>query len=142
MFSLLLLLSVCVGYYYLHKYYPRDTKEQIYFTIFIIVWLTIIYVMNFQEYFVYKMFKQIYDIQQKPLYDISDFYSEKDNTLDQFNLMILQNQGSRCGRCQNFILPKDSKYASLTYRQPLEQGGKHTHDNLMVVCPNCNTSFY
>ena len=98
--------------------------------------------MNFQEYFVYKMFKQIYDIQQKPLYDISDFYSEKDNTLDQFNLMILQNQGSRCGKCQNFILPKDSKYSSLTYRQPLHQGGTHDHNNLMIVCPNCNTTFY
>ena len=56
--------------------------------------------------------------------------------------MILQNQGSRCGKCQNFILPKDSKYSSLTYRQPLHQGGTHDHNNLMIVCPNCNTAFY
>jgi len=142
MFSLLLLLFVCVGYYYLNKFFPREISEQIYFSIFIIVWITIIYLMNFQEFFMYKVFKQIYDIQQKPLYDISDFYSVKDDTLDQFNLMILQNQGSRCAKCQNFILPKDSKYASLTYKVPLNNGGTHDHNNLMIVCPNCNTVFY
>ena len=142
MFSLLLLLVVCVGYYYLNKFFPRETSEQIYFSICIIVWVTIIYLMNFQEFFMYKVFKQIYDIQQKPLYDISDFYSVKDDTLDQFNLMILQNQGSRCGQCGNFILPKDIHYTSLNYRIPLNQGGQHNHNNLMVVCPNCNTIFY
>jgi hypothetical protein len=142
MFSLLLLLFICIGYYYLHKLYPRETSEQLYFVIFISSWITIIYLMNFQQLFVYKVCKQIYDIQQKPLYDISDFYSEKDNTLDQFNQMILQNQGSRCGKCYNFILPNDSKYTSLTYKVPLENGGTHDQYNLMVVCPNCNTPLY
>jgi hypothetical protein len=142
MFPLLLLLLICVGYYYLNKSFPRETSEQIYFCIFIIVWLTIIYLMNFQEFFMYKVFKQIHDIQKKPLYDISDFYSVKDDTLDQFNMMVLQNQGSRCATCQNFILPNDIKYTSLNYRIPLQDGGSHDHNNLMVVCPNCNTMYY
>ena len=59
MFSLLLLLSVCVGYYYLNQWYPRDTKAQIYFGITISVWLFIIYLLNFQERFIYRMFTQI-----------------------------------------------------------------------------------
>ena len=56
--------------------------------------------------------------------------------------MLLQNQGSRCAKCNNFILPKDSKYMSLQYKTPLNQGGLHDHSNLMGVCPNCNTVFY
>jgi len=143
MFSLLLLLSVCVGYYYLNQWYPRDTKEQIYFGISISVWLFIIYLLNFQERFIYRMFTQIYDIQKKPLYDLSDFIDkDKDNESYDFNLMLLQNQGSRCGSCNNFILPKDIKYTSLNYKVPLNNGGLHDHTNLMVVCPNCNTEFY
>ena len=73
MFSLLLVIVICVGYYYLHKFYPRETQEQIYFTLFIVVWLTIIYLINFQEVFMYHIFKQIYEVQNKPLYDLSVF---------------------------------------------------------------------
>ena len=35
MFSLLLLIGICVGYYYLNLYYPREQKEHIYFGIFV-----------------------------------------------------------------------------------------------------------
>lgn len=97
--------------------------------------------MNFQEVFMYKIFKEIYDIQQKPLYDLQDFAKKGDST-EEFNLALLQGQGSRCGKCMNFILPKDIKYASLTYKIPLDQGGIHDPSNLMVICPQCNTPFY
>ena len=143
MFSLLVVILVCVGYYYLNMFYPRDTKEQIYFGIFMAVWIVIIYLMNFQEPFMYRMFKQIYDIQKKPLYDLSDFVKKDDsNRSNEFNMMVLQNQGSRCATCNNFILPNDIKYTSLNYRIPLHDGGSHNHNNLMVVCPNCNTAYY
>ena len=55
--------------------------------------------------------------------------------------MLLQNQGSRCDQCGNFILPKDIHYTSLNYRVSLNQGGQHDHNNLMVVCPNCNSQW-
>ena len=140
MFSLLLLIGSCVGYYYLNIYYPREQKEHIYFGIFVAISIVLIYLFNFEEGLVYQIFKNIYDIQKKPLYDLSDFV-KKDESSD-FNLMLLQNQGSRCGECNNFILPKDIKYTSLNYRIPLNQGGLHDHNNLMIVCPNCNTNFY
>ena len=38
----------------------------------ILVWLTFIYLMNFEELFVYNTFKQIYEVQKKPLYDLTD----------------------------------------------------------------------
>ena len=139
MFSLLLLIGLCVGYYYLHQYYPRETKEQIYFGIFAIVSIVLIYLFNFEEGLIHTLFRNIYDIQKKPLYDLSLFrHDEKDNITNQFNSMILQNQGSRCAKCNNFILPRDSKYMSLQYRVPLNQGGTHDHSNLIGVCPNCN----
>jgi hypothetical protein len=140
MFSLLLLLSVCVGYYYVHQFYPRETSELLYFGLFIVVWFVFIYLMNFEEVFMYQTFKQIYDVQQKPLYDISLFANKsKDH---EFTSMLLQNQGSRCGSCGNFILPKDIDYTSLNYKTPLHEGGQHNHDNLQVVCPTCNSQFY
>ena len=145
MLSLLLLIGICVGYYYLNLYYPREEKEHIYFGIFVTVSVILIYLFNFEEGLIHTLFRNIYDIQKKPLYDLSSFkdkQGEKNDITNQFNLMILQNQGSRCGSCSNFILPKDSKYTSLNYRTPLSEGGTHDHSNLMVVCPNCNTTFY
>tara|TARA_Y100000768_G_C23927757_1_gene658417 strand:+ start:420 stop:848 length:429 start_codon:yes stop_codon:yes gene_type:complete len=139
MFSLLLLIGICIGYYYLNLYYPREQKEHIYFGIFVSVSIILIYLFNFEEEFIYKVFKNIYDIQKKPLYDLSFFKDKQDENDKSFNLMLLQNQGSRCGQCSNFILPKDIHYTSLNYRIPLNQGGQHDHNNLMVVCPNCNT---
>tara|TARA_B100001094_G_scaffold85134_1_gene81507 strand:+ start:344 stop:772 length:429 start_codon:yes stop_codon:yes gene_type:complete len=142
MFSLLLLIGICVGYYYLNLYYPREEKEHIYFGIFVTVSIILIYLFNFEEGLIYKVFRNIYDIQKKPLYDLSFFKDNQDENNLSFNSMLLQNQGSRCGQCGNFILPKDIHYTSLNYRIPLNQGGQHSHNNLMVVCPNCNTSFY
>ena len=142
MFSLLVVLFVCVCYYYLNKCYPRETKEQIYFAVFILVWLTFIYLMNFEELFVYNTFKQIYEVQKKPLYDLSVFDKHKQEKNYDFNLMLLQNQGSRCGKCGNFILSKDIQYTNINYKIPLHEGGHSNHDNLMVVCPNCNIQFY
>ena len=142
MFSLLLLIGICVGYYYLNLYYPREEIEHIYFGIFVTVSIILIYLFNFEEGLIYKVFRNIYDIQKKPLYDLSFFKDNQDENDLSFNSMLLQNQGSRCGQCGNFILPKDIHYTSLNYRIPLNQGGQHNHNNLMVVCPNCNTSYF
>tara|TARA_B000000557_G_C20652217_1_gene391064 strand:- start:458 stop:718 length:261 start_codon:yes stop_codon:yes gene_type:complete len=84
MFSLLLLLATCVGYYYLDIYYPRETKEKIYFAAFIVSWLTLIYLMNFQEEFIYKMFSQLKEIQKKPRYDLDFFYKEREKEFKEY----------------------------------------------------------
>ena len=137
MLSLLLLICFCVGYFYLHKFRPRSQKEMIYVSVFVGIYIVILYLANFQQELLHKLFKQIYDIQNKPLYDLSDF-SKPDNSVKEFQLQMLQNQGSRCSLCQNFILPKDIDYTSIQYKLPLHQGGSHSHDNLHVVCPNCH----
>ena len=82
MFSLLLFLTVAVGYYYYSQYYPREWLDHVYFGVFMSVWLTIIYLMNFKEMFVYRVFKQLYEVQQKPLYDVSVFTTTKDENTE------------------------------------------------------------
>jgi hypothetical protein len=84
MFSLLLLLSFCVGYYYLDMYYPRDTQEKIYVGGGVAGYILLIYFMNFQEEFIYKLFSQIKDIQTKPRYDLDFFYRERDKDFKQY----------------------------------------------------------
>ena len=73
MLSLLLLIGFCVGYFYLHKFRPRSQKEMIYVSVFVGIYIVILYLANFQQELLHKLFKQIYDIQNKPLYDLSDF---------------------------------------------------------------------
>jgi hypothetical protein len=79
MFSLLLIIATCVIYYYLNLYYPRETKEKLYFTGFIITWITLVYLINFEEEFIYKLFSGIKEIQKKPRYDINYLYKQRDD---------------------------------------------------------------
>lgn len=138
MFSILLIIATCVGYYFLDRYYPRENKEKIYFAVFIGCWILIVYLLNFQQSFMYKIFKQIHDIDNRPLYDLSDF--KKNESQDDFKLMLLNNQNSRCGKCMNYILPDSIPYTGLSYKTPLYNGGEISHDNLMVVCSSCQHS--
>ena len=91
MFSLLLLIATSVGYYYVDIYHPRETKEKIYFVGFVICWLTIIYLMNFQELFIYKLFAQLKDIQEKPRYDLDFFYKEREKEFKNYKLGSIGN---------------------------------------------------
>ena len=84
MFSVLLLLAVCVGYYYLDQYYPRETQEKIYVGAGITGYVLLIYLMNFQEEFIYKLFSHIKNIQEKPRYDLDFFYKEREKDVKNY----------------------------------------------------------
>ena len=81
MFSLLLIIATCVGYYYFDMYYPREMTEKMYFTIFILAWLTLVYLMNFQELFMFKLFSELKEIQKKPRYDIDYYYKKREDDI-------------------------------------------------------------
>lgn len=138
MFSLLLLIAICVGYYYLHMYYPREDKEHVYFGIFVTISVVLIYIFNFEQGLVYKVFHNINDIHKKPLYDMSVF-QEKHDPSDALKMTLLKNQGHRCGKCMNYIMDKDKDSMFLSYRVPLQQGGQNSPDNLMTTCYSCNS---
>jgi hypothetical protein len=86
MFSLLLLIATCVSYYYFDLYYPREIKEKIYFGGFIVIWIAYIYLSNFHEDFIYKLFLQIKDIQEKPRYDLDFFRNEREKELNKYTI--------------------------------------------------------
>jgi len=138
MFSLLLLIAICVGYYYLHKYYPREDKDHIYFGIFVSIGVVLIYLFNFEQGLIYKIFHNIHDIHKKPLYDMSVFQENSDPT-DTLKMSLLKNQGQRCGKCMNYIMDKDTRSMFLSYKVPLQQGGQNSPDNLMIICYSCNS---
>ena len=49
MLSLLFIIGLCVGYYYLDLYYPREMKEKMYFGGFIALCLIVIYLIDFSS---------------------------------------------------------------------------------------------
>ena len=64
MLSLLFIIGLCVGYYYLDLHYPREMKEKMYFGGFIGLCLVVIYLMNFQPEFIYKLFRELKEIEK------------------------------------------------------------------------------
>ena len=69
----LFIIVVIIGYFF-NQRYPQPLKYKIYFGIGCTIFLTFIYFMNYQTPFVYKMAKNIKDIQTQPLHQsIPDF---------------------------------------------------------------------
>ena len=85
MLSLLIIIGLCVGYYYLDLHYPREMKEKIYFGGFISLCLVVIYLMNFQPEFIYKLFRELKEIEKKPRYDLEFFYKQREKEFQNFN---------------------------------------------------------
>ena len=145
MLSILLLIGLCIGYYYLHMKYPREDKELIYFGIFVVIYLVILYLVTYEREFIYRVLHFFYETHKKPLYMIPDNYSS--NIISSMNhstyqtipfkTQVLQQQGSRCSECKNFILMKDEDKYHLDYKFSLYHGGSATMDNLCVICKTC-----
>ena len=140
MFSICLLVIISIGFYFFHQKYPRTQKELIYFGCFITIYLLVWYMLQYQQVFIYKILKHIYDIHKKPLYSLNALesnyelmYDNKQSPTD----YILQQQGSRCAQCNNFILMKDTDKYHLHYKRSLYNGGTPTLDNLEVICQTC-----
>lgn len=145
MYALCFLGFLCIGYYYFNQYYPQELKYNIYFGLFISISVLLLYLFHFEKDMVYKVFKNVNDIHNKPLYDISVFKntSYKDTSFknnisnEQFKSMILDSQGHRCYKCNNFILQNDIRELNLQYKQPIYTSGDNSHNNLMILCPTC-----
>ena len=45
----------------------------------------------------------------------------------------------RCANCVNFILSNEAESAYIHYKQPLEQGGSNSQDNLKLICSGCQS---
>ena len=142
--SLICLSVVCIIYYCIYRWYPEylEEKYHYYFGGFITVYLLIIYMFSYENEFMYKVFKNVYDTSKQPLYSFNAHNSNADlyNSLNQNknikDALAIQQNG-RCDKCGNIIIKQDIGYYKLNYKIPLQYGGKNDINNLCLLCPYC-----
>ena len=126
----------------LHERFEFAVTTQMYYGGFVICFVIFYFLYTFFPEFIYKMFKEIYEIQKKPLYDVQAFnkFKELNDTNRYSQKQILHSkQGGRCANCVNFILANEAESAYIHYKQPLEQGGTNSQDNLKLICSGCQS---
>ena len=141
--GVLLLLVICTLYYIVYKYYPDKLSEKThtYFGIGVAIYGLIYYFFVFESNFTHKVFRNIYESSQQPLYTFNAqnsnaalYYQQNPNADIKETLMV--RQGSRCAQCQNHMMgPQD---ALLSYHTPLQAGGSNDPSNLVALCPGCH----
>ena len=142
--GIILLVVVCTLYYIVYRYFPERLSEKIhmYFGGGVVIYIVLYYAMVFETNFTHKMFQNIYDSTQQPLYTFNakgsnaNLYYQQNPNAD-LKERLLTIQGSRCAQCQNYLVgPND---AMMSYRVPLHSGGSNDISNLVVVCSGCHT---
>lgn len=138
--GLIFLIVLVFIYYQINKRFPEKltTKTHIYFGVFVLLFATFCYMMNYQYNFVYKVMKNIKDVDQKPLYDMESFIY-KENQMVGLKSNLAMRQGWRCINCQNPLLQKDMHEYSIDYIKPLQFGGENNINNMGLHCSSCNS---
>ena len=67
----LFLISIGVIYYLYQSRYPQPIINHIYISLFIIISLLLMYLMNFQKQFMYKVASNINNANKAPIYKIN-----------------------------------------------------------------------
>ena len=142
--SIIFLVVCCCIYYGIYKWYPQylEEKYHYYFAGFITIYLIILYMFTFENEFIYKIFKNIYETNKQPLYTFNAHNSNKElydaiNPTTDIKPILAQKQRSRCAQCNNYIVQNDIPHYKLKYLIPLQMGGKNDLSNLGLVCPYC-----
>jgi len=141
--ALLTLLIICTVYYIGYRYWPDryEQKYHIYFGIFVSIYIVLYYFLVFEGDFSRKMLTNIHESTQQPLYTFNaqqsnaDLYYKQNPNAD-IKERLLMIQGSRCQKCQNYIV--NVQEGLLTYKIPLQSGGSNDPSNLSVICPGCH----
>jgi len=138
---LLILLSI---YYYIYQnhYENFDEKYHYYFYLFLGVYFIILYIYHFEYDFFYRLLKNIYETQNKPLYSLNSMNSNAElfeSHHPNFNIKetLLNKQGNRCYACSNFIMGNDLHNTKLKYKTPLQNGGQNNIENIALICSHC-----
>lgn len=141
--AIITLLILCIIYRHIYLYYEHYLYENshCYFGIFVFLYLLILYFINFEQNFTYRVLKNVYDTSRQPLYSFNSKLSNNE-LFQSSNLnikeMIATKQNSRCYSCSNIIIQNDIPNYYLTYKVPLQNGGQNTPENLAIICPSCS----
>ena len=93
--------------------------------------------MNYQKPFVYKMARNIKDVQTQPLHTIIPEYKINSINGNNVKFKIAEKQNIKCPSCHNTIILEDINQYKLSYITPLEFGGINSPENLKLLCPTC-----
>lgn len=140
-----LIILLAIYYYIYNNHYDRfEEKYHYYFYGFIVIYLIILYIYHFEYGFFYRIMKNIYDVNNTPLYSFNSMNSNAELFQSQypnFNIKetLLQKQNGRCYACSNFIMKDDLQNTKLKYKVDLMNGGQNNIENICLVCPQCFT---
>lgn len=136
---IIILCIIIAIYYQIYKRWPDKfkPKNHLYFITFIVCYMVFYYFMKYQKPFVYNVFKNIKDVNEKPLYDKNSLVY-KNNQMEGLRYNLAMRQGWRCLHCQNPILPKDIHEHKIHYIKPLQFGGENNINNLGIKCQTCS----
>ena len=142
--SFIFLIIICCIYYLLNKYFEDwiDNKYHYYFGGFVILYLFILYLFNFEYPFTYKILRNIYDTTNQPLYSFDSINSNAqlfESQYPNFNIKetLLTKQNGRCFACSNFIMKEDLHNCKLKYKISLQNNGGNNIENIGLVCSSC-----
>lgn len=142
--SIILLIIILAIYYYIYNnhYDYFEEKYHYYFYGFLGVYIVILYIYHFEYVFFYKFMKNIYDVNNTPLYSFNSMNSNAELFQSQypnFNIKetLLQNQNGRCYACSNFIMKDDLHNCKLKYKKDLRINGQNNIENIGLVCNQC-----
>ena len=124
--GLLFLIFLLVIYRIIIEYIELEQKTTFYFYGFISIYSIYLFVYYFYPEYIYKMFKEIYETNKKPLYDIHSIAPLRKQISPKH--LLHSKQGGRCYNCINFILGEDIDSCSVDV----------DGDNKMkLLCPRC-----
>ena len=142
--SIIFLTVVLAIYYYIYNnHYDRfEDKYHYYFYGFIAIYILLLYIYHFEYAFFYRIMKNIYDVNNTPLYSFNSMNSNAELFQSQypnFNIKetLLNKQNGRCYACSNFIMKDNLQYCKLKYKNDLRNGGQNSIENIGLVCNEC-----
>ena len=95
----LIFLGIMYLFWKLHERFEFSITTQMYYGAFVICFVIFYILYTFFPEFIYKMFKEIYEIQKKPLYDVQAFNKFKElNDTNRYykNRSYIQSKGEMC----------------------------------------------
>lgn len=142
--SIIFLTILLAIYYYIYKeFYDRfEEKYHYYFYGFITIYIILLYIYHFEYGFFYRIMKNVYDVNNTPLYSFNSMNSNAELFQSQypnFNIKetLLNKQNGRCYACSNFIMKENLQYSKLKYKNDLRNGGQNIIENIGLVCNEC-----
>ena len=142
--SIIFLTVILAIYYYIYNnHYERfEDKYHYYFYGILAIYILLLYIYHFEYAFFYRIMKNVYDVNNTPLYSFNSMNSNAELFQSQypnFNIKetLLNKQNGRCYACSNFIMKGDLQYCKLKYKNDLRNGGQNSIENIGLVCNGC-----